>query len=407
MRVRRACRIGTAVLTAPRLGTAPPPRAAGGQEGPTLSQPRILYLAHDLDDPAIGRRVRMLERGGALVELAGFRRDEGALERPALVLGRTEDGRLGRRALSVLGTCLRPPQELAGRPRPDANPGAQPRDARRGRARPGRLGAARPRLAYESLDVHRSLVGTGARPRALRAVERRLARGADLVLTSSPGFAREHFGPQSLAGRLRIVENKLLLDGSPPAPPPLPVAPPVTVGWFGVLRCRWSLHALDRATRAAPGRLKVTLRGRPALDAVPDLPAVVAANPDMELGGPYRYPDDLPAIYGAVALTWMVDRFDAGANSDWLLPNRLYEGGAFGRVPVALAGTEVAAALDRLGIGLRLPAAEEGAVAALLLGLDAARIEEEAARVRALPPSTFVTDDAACRALVSGLLGAA
>ena len=41
---------------------------------------------------------------------------------------------------------------------------------------------------------------------------------------------------------------------------------------------------------------------------------------------------------GDVHFTWAIDFYEAGANSDWLLPNRLYEGGAHGAVPIALAG---------------------------------------------------------------------
>ena len=39
----------------------------------------ILYFVHDLADPAVRRRVLMLQAGGALVTLAGFRRDDNAL----------------------------------------------------------------------------------------------------------------------------------------------------------------------------------------------------------------------------------------------------------------------------------------------------------------------------------------
>jgi hypothetical protein len=56
---------------------------------------RILYLVHDLADPAVRRRVTMLEAGGATVTLAGFRRGPvpERVDGPAPIeLGRTEDG---------------------------------------------------------------------------------------------------------------------------------------------------------------------------------------------------------------------------------------------------------------------------------------------------------------------------
>ena len=156
----------------------------------------------------------------------------------------------------------------------------------------------------------------------------------------------------------RLVENKCFAPDLPsPAPAPLRprAAPPVVIGWFGILRCRRSLACLDALTRSAPGQYRIEMRGRPALDAMPEFPAVVAANPDLVFEGAYRNPEDLAGIYGAVDLAWLIDRMDAGSNSDWLLPNRLYESCRHGVAPVALAGTETAAFLAKRGLGLILP----------------------------------------------------
>ena len=72
---------------------------------------KIVYFAHDLSDPAVHRRVRMLVAGGAAVTPIGFRR---SAEAPNAVeglspidLGQTADGMLGRRMLSVVGALVR------------------------------------------------------------------------------------------------------------------------------------------------------------------------------------------------------------------------------------------------------------------------------------------------------------
>src|SRR6516225_9784842 len=72
---------------------------------------RIAYFVHDLSDPSVHRRVRMLLAGGASVLLIGFRRVseivahiEGA---QVIDIGRTRDKRLGRRVLSVVGALAR------------------------------------------------------------------------------------------------------------------------------------------------------------------------------------------------------------------------------------------------------------------------------------------------------------
>ena len=68
---------------------------------------RVTYLAHDLDDPSVWRRVEMLRRGGATVAVAGFRRGQGALPEAAVVLGRTANGRMVQRVRAVIAALPR------------------------------------------------------------------------------------------------------------------------------------------------------------------------------------------------------------------------------------------------------------------------------------------------------------
>ena len=63
---------------------------------------KLAYFVHDLADPAVARRVRMLRAGGAEPVVLGFRRTETATDEvagaPIVDLGRTYDARLGHRA---------------------------------------------------------------------------------------------------------------------------------------------------------------------------------------------------------------------------------------------------------------------------------------------------------------------
>ncbi len=381
---------------------------AAGNEGVAIASvvPHVVYLAHDLDDAAIWRRVRMFEMGGARVDVAGFRRTTAPLPRPATLLGRTQDARLLRRVPAVGAAMLRLSRTLKGVGKPDVIV-ARNLEMLALASRARRLwSGSPPRVVYEVLDIHRMMLGDGVLGLLLRQAERRLGANVSLVLVSSPGFVRKYFRPyRVLSDRLRLVENKCL--ERPTTMPAVSRAGnrPLTIGWFGVLRCRWSLDTLDALTRANAGRFRVVLRGRPALDMMPDFHAVVEANPDLEYGGPYRYPDDLSQIYGGVRLAWLADRFDAGLNSDWLLPNRLYEGGAHGRVPIALEGTEVASFLRSKGVGLVLQRADVAAAEELLRPLSEEILVRLEAAVRAVPSSAWVTSEDECRALLDDILG--
>ena len=146
----------------------------------------VTYLAHDLDDPSIWRRVRMLRQGGAQVRVAGFRRGQGALPEPATVLGRTSNGRMIQRVRAIAEAWPRierlvPPQDGGPEVILARNLEMLALGARLARAR-------RARLVYELLDIHGMMLGQGMPARILRRVEAGLMARTSLVVLSSPAF---------------------------------------------------------------------------------------------------------------------------------------------------------------------------------------------------------------------------
>jgi succinoglycan biosynthesis protein ExoL len=228
-------------------------------------------------------------------------------------------------------------------------------------------------LAYECLDIHHLMVAQSAIGAALRRLEARLLSATDMLIVSSPAFLREHLQPMH-GVRLPptcLIENKVLqtdammaaqraMTSSAPGDSRQP-GPPWRIGWYGVLRCRRSLELLADLTRHMPDRIFVELRGRPARTAIPDFDELVAAAPGLRFHGAYDRQHDLAEIYQSVHFAWAIDFYEAGANSRWLLPNRLYEGGLYGAIPLALATVETGGWLARHGAGVLLhePLADE------------------------------------------------
>lgn len=368
---------------------------------------RIAYLVHDLADPAVARRVAMLRAGGAEVVLAGFRRGGEAAEAGSVDLGRTFDGRFGQRIAQVVRNLAD-----AGRlKRAIASADVVMARNLEMMALAARVRPACASLVYECLDVHRLMLRSDAAGHALRALERRLLAASDLLVVSSPAFVERHFAPRygTRAGRIPpvlLVENKVLeLEGPPPNPGPRPPGPPWRIGWYGALRCRRSLQILGDLAARRPDLVRVTLGGRPARTEFDDFDAAVARTPALTFEGPYAA-GDLPALYGGVHFTWAIDWFEAGANSAWLLPNRLYEGGRFGAVPLALRDVETGRWLAQRGLGVLMndPAVE---LEALLEAMAPARYAGLAATAAAQPPEAFAAGREDCRTLVSRLAAAA
>lgn len=353
----------------------------------------LVYLVHDLGDAAVARRIRMLTSGGVEIALAGFRRAGSASAgTDAVTLGETFNGRLVARALLLLKTILAPRALLDVVRRGDAILARNLEMlilAVYARALSGR----RMPVVYECLDIHALMFKSGPVGALVRGLERWLLKRVEGVIVSSPAFEREHFRRvQGFEGRVLLVENKVLLGAPGRIEADEIVGDVVRIGWFGMLRCQRSLGMLAEIVRLGEGRIEVDIRGRVALDVMPDFHEVVAATPGLDYLGSYAQ-DELGAIYAKVQFAWAIDYFEAGANSDWLLPNRIYEGIRHGAVPIALAGTEVARWLTQAGVGVVVEDPVRDVIE--LLSVTPHREAELRMRIREVDPALveFTADD--------------
>jgi succinoglycan biosynthesis protein ExoL len=374
----------------------------------------VLYLVHDVSDPAVRRRIIMLRAGGARVTLAGFRRTASPIAEieglQPIDLGATRDGRFGQRLTAVAKAALSIGSKLATMPRPDLIIARNLEMLALARRAKAAFRATVP-IVYECLDIHRLVLRDDLLGKALRGAERYLARDVKLLVTSSPAFVANYFKPfGQIAAPVELVENKYF-DMAPAVEdrPKVddPIAPPWQIGWFGALRCRRSLELLADFTRRLEGRFEVVLRGRPALSEFPDFHAFVEAEPWLSFRGPYRNPEDMAAIYGDVHFSWAIDFFEEGQNSEWLLPNRLYEGCRFGAVPISMGNTETGRFLNRQDIGILLSEATPEVLETAIGRMEQDRFSRLKARVLAHNPRTWSYDRSDCRAFVDKLRGLA
>jgi succinoglycan biosynthesis protein ExoL len=202
----------------------------------------ILYLAPDLDDTAIARRTELLRLGGARVQLVGFRRKNGTMHEPAIVLGHTRNAAMLQRMWAVLKALPFLSRRLGLKEAPQIILARNLEMLALGvwlqLRYPGAI------LVFELLDIHRLMLGRGFTARCLRWVEAALLERVGLTIISSPGFQRSYLLPYA-----RPINNLLLVENKPLARPrnPIlnrfdPVTPgKITIGWFGNLRCRGAM----------------------------------------------------------------------------------------------------------------------------------------------------------------------
>jgi succinoglycan biosynthesis protein ExoL len=249
----------------------------------------------------------------------------------------------------------------------------------------------------------------------LRSWERRLLRRTAATLVSSPRFESEHFDryhPNLSA--CTVMENRLIEgDAVDPRPGPNDAPDPdpkgrLRLGWFGNLRCRRSLWLLRDLADAFPRDLLIELRGYPAPGVFPNFEAEIADRPNIRFHGRYRAPEDLGRIYRGIDLIWAGDWYEEGANSLWLLPNRIYEGGYFATPAIAPTGTETARWLQDRGGAFLLDEPVGQSLRNLIerLRVDQDEIADCRAALRALPRRTFVEGPEAIAALIEGVRAA-
>lgn len=363
---------------------------------------KIIYFVHDLGDAAVQKRVQMFRLAGQTPVLLGFRRTVKPITEVAGIvainLGQTKDAKMQQRAASILMAAA----SLGGWK--DIFAGATILLARSlemlllARLAQHRF-ARNAILIYESLDIHGMLVGEGAKARGMRWVEKKLLQSCDGLVVSSQAFVEHHFSQYgSSLPPYFLLENKVLsheLTSAPAATklallPHVTTPPPWRIGWFGVIRCRRSLQLLADVACALPGQVEVDIRGRPARNVLPDFDKIIKRTPGMYFYGEYDRRTDLPFIYATSHFTWAMDFYEEGANSSWLLPNRLYEGGTNGSIQIADANVETGRWLQRHHIGIVIEKPSTQSLVDFFTTLTSDFYEYEKERICQLPQSCFI-----------------
>nr|WP_232822948.1 glycosyltransferase [Oceanibium sediminis] len=373
-----------------------------------MTPPRVLVLAFDRQEVSQRRAIRAMQATGAEVSSASFHRSNmtggGGPLCPDIDLGACPNG-LGAARLSALlrgawrliraRRRLGRPEVIVARNLDLALLGLLARSLSGGSAR----------LVYQCLDIHGLMTARTLGGALARWAERRVLARADCLVVSAPRFLSAYFGPiQGYAGRTQVLENRIVWGASPPPRPRSPrraASGPLTLGWVGTLRCPRTFDVLEAAARrAGPEVLRIRLRGVVHHHQLPDFHSRIAACPGLIHDGTYTYPYGLQSAYAGLDYVWAQDLWQSGGNSDWLLPNRLYEAGYFACPMLAIEGTATAERIRSWACGVALPAPTADALLEALPHLRAAR-EGLARNLLARAGGDFTQDPAEVAAMLT------
>ena len=374
---------------------------------PPITSPTVAFFGHDATENVVVKRGRAFRAEG--VEVVGFTFRRGKLDHlsnpewPNVDLGATQDLAYSQRFFALLRAVV----ILLGNRR-------LLRTATFFYARNmdmcvlailGRLFArTRAPIVYEVLDIHKLLTTPGVIGASMRFLERQLLRRIDLLVVSSPAFVSEYFIPcQGYKRPWYLFENMVAIaaEATPEKPVscelsrPKPAGErrPWLIGWFGTLRCPESLMMLRNIAQRLPDRVEIRMRGYPSTITPEEFAKVIHGVPNVAYGGKYKSPDDLQQMYDSVDFVWGFDFYEKGKNSNWLLPNRLYEAGLYGRPILAARNTETGRKVDELGLGWTFDEPYEQNLIEFLATVSDPDIDRVRAHILELPRSLFMDVD--------------
>lgn len=319
----------------------------------------IAFFGHDSTDSAVRRRVQSFRDDGLTVK--GFmmkRREDVDVPWDNVDLGTTRDRAFFQRIKAIFTGARRAADDEAGLSDADIIY-ARNLDMLATAFLAKRYARLDTPVIYESLDVHALLVRRDPIGAALRFLERTLLKRCRALVVSSPGFLRNYFEKYHKGlYTAHLVENRMAAGaayGVRRRPVGIDAARPLVIGWVGMLRCQRSLDLLLAIADRFGDRVRIHMHGIPARSEIDVFEPEIDKRDNVHFYGRYNAPEDLSEIYAGIDVVWAGDFMDAGANSVWLLPNRIYEGGYYNTPAIAPQGTETARWLEQHNAGFAVP----------------------------------------------------
>ncbi len=215
------------------------------------------------------------------------------------------------------------------------------------------LGLGRRPMILNVMYLRPAQTAPGWRGKLMRAIDRFAVRRCRLLILDSAGLRHYFFGWLKTRKQSLLMETKIEASRTRGSIPKngLPLLDrPLVIGWFGVIRHRWSLEFLECLNRLPSGRFKIVIAG-PAAPKLRGFDSFLHSNPDIKFYGSFQHPDDLPRLYGGVDMVQAC--LSPFPPESWHRSIRYYEA-CFFQKPLIVRPGEDAGEVEKHQIGLVL-----------------------------------------------------
>ncbi len=382
--------------------------------GTKLRNIRLVYFGHNRKDVALIRRINSFQEIGIKITSYTFRRD-GEPSKPAppwenVDLGYVEHAQLLARVKVLLLALVRLIQHKRGLRNADIIYARNLDMAILAWISMAIMRLTSAQFVYECLDVHESLTKQGLLAKILRWLERIILKRAKLLVVSSPGFIQYYFKPyQNYDGAYYLLENKIHFHKNIIKRPNInSVAShadkPIILVWAGILRCQKTLDVLKQLAYSAQENIYVRLHGVISEFLIPDFKNQIKDIINIEYMGPYIWPDGLQEVYKDADMVWAQELSWRGYNSDWLIPNRVYEASYFGVPSIGIAGTQTSRMIKERALGYVFDERDLRNLAVLITSISKNELENKKKELLSRPNQEFVSNKNDAESLINAII---
>lgn len=250
-------------------------------------------------------------------------------------------------------------------------------------------------IVYQIQDIRPVFFGDSLKAKIFRFLEGWLLKKVDHLVVSSidyySKYILKHYDYSE--SKLSVIENKLEYDlakNHETTNTDLITENSVTIGYFGVLRCKKSWEILRSITEANNGKKRLYVRGKPVV--INDINEQANNCDYITYDGVYKSPDDLADIYGNVDIVWAAYPYSHEKEGNWQMARtiRFYEACAFYKPVVVQLGTPQAAEVRKHNIGMVLDMGDEESAIEKLNSISPEKINSWKNNLRKLDRSMFI-----------------
>lgn len=198
----------------------------------------------------------------------------------------------------------------------------------------------RPKLVivWDISDINPHLLGNSLKAKVLRGIERFLLSRANWLLLTSPEFQDQYYESRVPENKVCVIENYLSASLREANSRPPPGLTPFKVVYTGIFRSEKLLRILHEVAAELAPQVEFHLFGYCSATVDEKLLEDLATGPNVTVHGKYAMMDLADIHAGCHLIFGLLDE-DADLNERWLLPNRIYQAGAFKRPILANRNT--------------------------------------------------------------------